>query len=566
MHRAHSRGRKVDCCGERQAGDARVRPAEMEVNHLSFVEKDQLGDNLEVHMLENGTLIYYEEQWKGDMFHSARLYTKLKSTVVEAKLPPGRIGSFATHGNELFILLRWKIYKIVLTPFDVFCVTFLRDQHANESLQRGCLYTVARDRDKYACRLWESPNTDRILIDVSNRKMRGFEFAGVHRKRVYYVNTCEDTNAKVWQESDNVTVVQLPFSRFLRMHVHDSSKFVYFFDATYIYVLNIETIQEIKCLESGGNITHIIGIVNGVIYVRVKHQNTYYIMTAQLPDGYFDNTCEHKIEIKDAETSLKLPTDSSLAPDTFDELVDQCCCAICTEMFDSVKFIPRVLDCGHTFCEQCIVKDKHFMCNVIECPNCSYVTNLVDGKPLPKNFLAISMSEQMMTSNKNAKSPCKECNKKFSSLSLCICIKEDCDMFNQLLCLNCSLDGGHGGHAVKYDEKIKQIRTALRLELDNSFSLLTSIKTALVAKITLLDKTSNAVRKKLSDLNIPSHLVGQIESVSSDQEALEYKEIVKDLEKIITEKCEALTESFNLALNAPELRDFLEYDDGAGDE
>ncbi|GMR38910.1 hypothetical protein PMAYCL1PPCAC_09105, partial [Pristionchus mayeri] len=45
-----------------------------------------------------------------------------------------------------------------------------------------------------------------------------------------------------------------------------------------------------------------------------------------------------------------------------------------------------------------------------------------------------------------------------SSSTVRMCIKEDCGMHNQLLCLVCTLDGGHGGHVVKYDVKMEKVR------------------------------------------------------------------------------------------------------------
>ncbi|GMS82515.1 hypothetical protein PENTCL1PPCAC_4690, partial [Pristionchus entomophagus] len=56
---------------------------------------------------------------------------------------------------------------------------------------------------------------------------------------------------------------------------------------------------------------------------------------------------------------------------------------------------------------------------------------------------------------------CKGCEIKlrlFSTTLVRMCNKEDWYMFNQLICLNCALDGRHGGHAVKYDVMMENVR------------------------------------------------------------------------------------------------------------
>ncbi|GMR39409.1 hypothetical protein PMAYCL1PPCAC_09604, partial [Pristionchus mayeri] len=59
---------------------------------------------------------------------------------------------------------------------------------------------------------------------------------------------------------------------------------------------------------------------------------------------------------------------------------------------------------------------------------------------------------------------CKACHS-FSSKAVRMCIGEKCGMFNQLICFNCVIDGGHAQHAVKYDAKIEKIRKELGKEI-----------------------------------------------------------------------------------------------------
>ncbi|GMR57559.1 hypothetical protein PMAYCL1PPCAC_27754, partial [Pristionchus mayeri] len=82
--------------------------------------------------------------------------------------------------------------------------------------------------------------------------------------------------------------------------------------------------------------------------------------------------------------------DISISADGLNDLTDQCCCSICSETFDSIKFIPQVLDCGHTFCAVCIHNENVCFNLRIQCPNCSIVSRMCGDRVLPKHFVIIS--------------------------------------------------------------------------------------------------------------------------------------------------------------------------------
>ncbi|RXG51021.1 RING finger protein nhl-1 [Armadillidium vulgare] len=42
-------------------------------------------------------------------------------------------------------------------------------------------------------------------------------------------------------------------------------------------------------------------------------------------------------------------------------------CSICAQVFNSFRFIPKILECGHTFCSPCVTK---LFRNNPRCPNC----------------------------------------------------------------------------------------------------------------------------------------------------------------------------------------------------
>lgn len=67
-------------------------------------------------------------------------------------------------------------------------------------------------------------------------------------------------------------------------------------------------------------------------------------------------------------------------------------CSICFFQYDKIHKVPRVLRCGHTFCQTCLdeIKGGSFKksaCGTtITCPNCRLPTeNVVCTKNLPEN-------------------------------------------------------------------------------------------------------------------------------------------------------------------------------------
>ena len=69
-------------------------------------------------------------------------------------------------------------------------------------------------------------------------------------------------------------------------------------------------------------------------------------------------------------------------------------CMVCLCEYDSTNVIPRVLDCGHTFCEEdlkLLFKDKK-----IKCPQCNQFTKIKNSEQillLRKNFAILQQTE-----------------------------------------------------------------------------------------------------------------------------------------------------------------------------
>lgn len=65
-------------------------------------------------------------------------------------------------------------------------------------------------------------------------------------------------------------------------------------------------------------------------------------------------------------------------------------CSLCFENYDEVKYCPRLLNCGHTFCSFCL--QALFRSGRIECPQDRSVVSVEGGvHSLPKNFALLQL-------------------------------------------------------------------------------------------------------------------------------------------------------------------------------
>ncbi|GMS83013.1 hypothetical protein PENTCL1PPCAC_5188, partial [Pristionchus entomophagus] len=200
----------------------------------------------------------------------------------------------------------------------------------------------------------------------------------------------------------------------------------------------------------------------------------------------------------------------------------------------------------------------------IKCPNCSLVTTVTDGRKLPKNFAILSMAEQAIKSRIDPKVICKSCEIKVSSTSIRMCLKEDCNMYNQLICVNCVVDGGHGVHVVKYDVKMEKVRKELGEEIGLILSKVEDKKNNVLKLSERLTEITKTLKMNLYNANIPIQVIDQIASLSSEQDANELREIVIDLAKTITDECDALADVFKTTLETATSLDLFEEKEGAG--
>ncbi|GMT08925.1 hypothetical protein PFISCL1PPCAC_222, partial [Pristionchus fissidentatus] len=66
------------------------------------------------------------------------------------------------------------------------------------------------------------------------------------------------------------------------------------------------------------------------------------------------------------------------------EMGVRCSCGLCMETYDEITHIPRVLNCGHSTCQNCIIKLLRGTKNVV-CPACQTISPVNDVTSLPVN-------------------------------------------------------------------------------------------------------------------------------------------------------------------------------------
>ncbi|XP_050212779.1 uncharacterized protein LOC126664434 isoform X1 [Mercurialis annua] len=92
-------------------------------------------------------------------------------------------------------------------------------------------------------------------------------------------------------------------------------------------------------------------------------------------------------------------------------------CPVCLQNYDGENTIPRVLTCGHTTCESCLLNLPQKYPQTIRCPSCIQLVNLPSQGPssLPKNIDLLRLT--ITDHNHTTKRPFKESPNQVDSVS-----------------------------------------------------------------------------------------------------------------------------------------------------
>lgn len=119
-------------------------------------------------------------------------------------------------------------------------------------------------------------------------------------------------------------------------------------------------------------------------------------------------------------------------------------CSVCFESFrEEDRFLPRLLSCGHSFCEKCLSQLPLSSTSAIACPKCRHETSVPKGdvKVLPRNFDLLEMISQetrKRTAVKRTRKKCDNCREAYPNIeplrdagvycmTCAVFLCEDCD-------------------------------------------------------------------------------------------------------------------------------------------
>lgn len=129
-------------------------------------------------------------------------------------------------------------------------------------------------------------------------------------------------------------------------------------------------------------------------------------------------------------------------------------CAVCFELFKEEEGrLPRLLHCGHSFCENCLAKlNEKKQGGGVECPKCRQITPLPQGgvKSFPRNFDLLDLLRNSSTHKpKEIKQTCQACDEKRNATIYCL----NCKAY---LCVACNSEN----HATSFLQKHERVDVA----------------------------------------------------------------------------------------------------------
>ncbi|XP_067114448.1 E3 ubiquitin-protein ligase TRIM32 [Osmerus mordax] len=171
----------------------------------------------------------------------------------------------------------------------------------------------------------------------------------------------------------------------------------------------------------------------------------------------------------------------SLDPDVMREVLE---CPICLETYNQDKMRPKLLQCGHTICRQCLEKLLASTINGVRCPFCSKVSRMSSISQLADNLTVLKILDCTSSSKTAVALMCKTCHNRLPRHYCCDCGTVLCDL--------CKGEGHQQqGHSV---QPIKAAAEQLRKELGGKLAALREAMGHIQKKKTFI----NTVAKSLT--------------------------------------------------------------------
>lgn len=173
-----------------------------------------------------------------------------------------------------------------------------------------------------------------------------------------------------------------------------------------------------------------------------------------------------------------------LDPDLMREVLE---CPICLETYNQEQMRPKLLQCGHTVCRQCLEKLLANTINGVRCPFCSKVSRMSSISQLADNLTVLKILD--CTTSCSAAAGvlmCKSC--------CCRLPRQYCHTCAIVLCEFCKTEGHiHQGHVV---EPIRLAAEQRRKELGVKLESLRDVMSEIQKKKISIDNISKTLKCK----------------------------------------------------------------------
>ncbi|KAM4635427.1 E3 ubiquitin-protein ligase TRIM32 [Polymixia lowei] len=175
---------------------------------------------------------------------------------------------------------------------------------------------------------------------------------------------------------------------------------------------------------------------------------------------------------------------STLDPDLMREVLE---CPICLETYNQDQMRPKLLQCGHTVCRQCLEKLLASTINGVRCPFCSKVSRMSSISQLADNLTVLKILDCASScSAATAALMCKSCCNRLP--------RQYCHDCTIVLCDLCKVEGHqHQGHLV---QSIRVAAEQRRKELGSKLAALREAMGQIQKKKASIDSISKSLRLK----------------------------------------------------------------------
>lgn len=187
-----------------------------------------------------------------------------------------------------------------------------------------------------------------------------------------------------------------------------------------------------------------------------------------------------------------------LDPDLMREVLE---CPICLETYNQDQMRPKLLQCGHTVCRQCLEKLLANTINGVRCPFCSKVSRMSSISQLADNLTVLKILDCAASCSATAAVlMCKSCSSRLP--------RQYCHECAIVLCELCKTDGH-----MHQDHKVEPIQVAAEQRRKELGTKLESLR----------DVMSEIQKKKISIENISKTLKSKYRAMQQDYATAELR-------------------------------------------